>query len=114
MRIRNNRVWVRLSDDELAKFKSKVKRTGLSREAYLRLLINGKVPKEKPDDRFYVVMRQLIGLCNNAHQLTKKANALGFVDAPMLRDEAKKWTAFRLELKQKYLTPEDGGDALSP
>lgn len=106
MLTRKNQVIFRLNDDELALLKDKVRKSGLSQEAFIRAIIQGKVLKEKPDERFYAFMRQLIGLCNNAHQLARKANALGFIDAPMLKSEADKWTEFRLDIRRKFQLPE--------
>ena len=110
MPTRNKQVIIRLSDDELKHLKANVKKAGLSQEGYLRILIKGYVPREKPDDRFYVVMRQLAGLSNNCHQLLKKAHALGFIDTPLLKSEAEKWAAFRLEMQRRYLYPEKAGE----
>ena len=45
---RKNRVEIRLSDDELNHLNVAVAKTGLSREAYLRLIIQKIVPAEKP------------------------------------------------------------------
>ncbi|MDD4496369.1 MAG: plasmid mobilization relaxosome protein MobC [Eubacteriales bacterium] len=112
--MRNHKITVRLNDTEFALLKTNVKRSGLSQEGYIRHLIHGRTPREKPDDRFYVVMRQLAGLGNNCHQLLKKANALGFIDTPLLKSEAEKWAVFRLEMQQRYLHPEKVGDVLSP
>ena len=112
--MRNHKVTVRLDDKEFALLKTKVRKAGLSQEGYLRVLIKGYVPREKPDDRFYVVMRQLAGLSNNCHQLLKKANALGFIDTPMLKGEAEKWAAFRKEMQRRYLYPEKAGEQLGP
>ena len=111
MRTRNNRVGVRLSDKEFEKFKITVKNAGLSREAYMRMLINGYLPKERPDDRFYIVMRQLIGISNNLNQLVKKANTLGFIDVPILKTEIEKWHKFHDEIDKRFLNPEkmEGG-----
>jgi len=108
--MRNHKITVRLDDKEIALLKAYVKKTGLSQEAYVRLLICNRVPREKPDDRFYVTMRQLAGLSNNCHQLLKKANALGFLDTPLLKSEAEKWAAFRLEMQRRYLYPEKAGE----
>ena len=69
-----------LSRDEAQELQKKAKRTCLSEAALFRLLVRGFEPKEKPDDRFYDVMRQLSAIGNNLHQLTVKANALGFLD----------------------------------
>ena len=106
MLTRKNQVIVRLNDEELSRLKSKVKKTGLSQAALVRMLIKDYSPKEKPDDRFYIVMRQLVGICNNAHQLTRKANALGFIDVPMLEAAAKEWSKFWVEIRQRYLDPD--------
>jgi hypothetical protein len=107
MEKRNKQILVRLNESEHALLKSNVQKAGLSQEAYIRHLICGRTPREKPDDRFYVVMRQLAGLSNNCHQLLKKANALNFIDAPLLKSESEKWGVFRAEMKQRYLMPEN-------
>ena len=42
---------------------------------------------------------------NRINQLAAKANALNFVDTPMLYDEAKRWRDFRLDVSRSYLVP---------
>ena len=39
------------------------------------------------------------------NQLAVKANALGFVDTPMLREEARKWHEFQIDIRKRYLLP---------
>lgn len=106
MRKRSIRVWTRLSESEYETVTSRVKKTGLSREAYIRDMLLRHFPKEKPDDRFYAVMRELSAIGNNVNQLARKAAALGFVDAPFYKQEAEKWDAFRLEIRRKFLLPD--------
>ena len=77
----------------------------LSEAGLIRLLIRGYEPKEKPDDRFYDVMRELSSIGNNINQLAAKANTLGFIDAPMLKNEAAKWNKFQSEIERTYLRP---------
>lgn len=60
---------------------------------------------EKPDPEFYQMMRELSAIGNRINQLAAKANALNFVDAPMLREEARKWHDFQIEVRKKYLLP---------
>ena len=67
------------------------------------MLIRGYEPKEKPDDRFYDVMRELSSIGNNINQLAAKANTLGFIDAPMLKNEAAKWNKFQSEICLYYI-----------
>ena len=48
MASRNNEIKIRLNDDELSFLNDKVIKSGYSRERYIRSLISGIVPKEKP------------------------------------------------------------------
>ena len=48
MRKRNVSILFRLNKKEAEALDKKVKKSGLSREAYLRQLISGAVPKEAP------------------------------------------------------------------
>ena len=47
------------------------------------------------------------------NQIAIKANALGFIDAPMLNKEVKRWKDFQLAIQKKFLLPvkekKDGG-----
>lgn len=94
------------SRDEAQNLQKKAKKACLSEAGLIRLLVKGYEPKEKPDDCFYDVMRELSAIGNNLNQLTAKANALGFVDAPLLRKEAEKWNKFQCEVERRFLRPE--------
>ena len=93
------------SRGEAQDLQKKAKKTCLSEAALVRLLLRGYEPKEKPDDRFYDVMRELSSIGNNINQLAAKANTLGFIDAPMLKNEAAKWNKFQSEIERTYLRP---------
>ena len=93
------------SRDEAQDLRKKAKKTCLSEAALVRLLLRGYEPKEKPDDRFYDAMREFSAIGNNIHQISVKANALGFIDTPMLREEARKWHEFQIEIRKRYLLP---------
>ena len=103
---RNVRIWVRLNEEEFAVLQKRLKQCNYSREAYIRSLIIGYIPKEKPDDRFYTAMRDLHGIANNINQLARKAAVLGFIDVPFYKREAEKWSAFQLEIRRKFLMPD--------
>lgn len=95
-----------LSEKENADFMKKVELSGLSQSAVLRILIKGYEPREKPDDRFYDLMRQFYAISNNLNQIAIKANSLGFVDTRLLKDKIDKLNKFQLEIEKKYLCPE--------
>ena len=59
MRKRNVHVQFWLDKKEAEAFNKKVKRSGLSREAYLRHLVNGLVPQDAPPPAYYDFMREL-------------------------------------------------------
>ena len=76
------------SRDEAQDLQKKAKKTCLTEAALVRLLVRGHEPKERPDERFYDVMRQLSSIGNNINQLAAQANSLSFVDAQKLQKEA--------------------------
>lgn len=91
---------------EAQDLQKKAKRTCLSEAALIRLLLKGYEPREKPDERFYEVMRELSAIGNNIHQLSAKANALNFIDAPALKKEAQRWHKFQADVERVFLRPE--------
>ena len=106
MRERTKSFHIRFTEKEYQLLCHRAKQARLPKSTYVRFMIKGCCPKEKPDDRYWIVMRQLIGISNNLNQLAQKAHALGFIDVPMLKNEAKKWSEFRFMIDERYLTPE--------
>ena len=106
MRKRNIQKIVRFSRDEAQDLQKKAKKACLIEAGLIRLLLRGYEPREKPDERFYDVMRELSSIGNNINQLAVKANALGFVDAPQLKKEAERWHKFQADIERTYLRPD--------
>lgn len=80
MRKRNCRVELYFTKDEFERLTKLVKKSGLSREAYLRHLINGLVPNDAPPPDYYSMMRELHKIGGNLNQIALKAHTLGVVD----------------------------------
>ena len=106
MRKRNIQKIVRFSRDEAQDLQKKAKKACLSEAGLIRLLLRGYEPREKPDERFYDVMRELSSIGNNINQLAVKANTLGFVDAPQLKKEAERWHKFQADIERTSLRPD--------
>ncbi len=94
-----------LSPEDAAELKRKAQVCGLTETAAIRILIRGFIPREQPDAKFYEVMRELSAICNNINQLAAKANALGFIDAPLLKEEAFRWARFQADVESHFLRP---------
>lgn len=94
------------SRDEAQDLQKKAKKTCLTEAALVRLLVRGYEPKERPDERFYDVMRQLSSIGNNINQLAAQANSLSFVDAQKLQKEVERWHKFQADVERQFLRPE--------
>lgn len=94
-----------LTEEEAHNLKQKAMTADITETAVIRILLKGHELREKPDERFYAIMRELSAIGNNIHQLSTKANALGFIDAPMLRQEAEKWARFQADVEAEILRP---------
>ena len=80
MRKRNVQILFRLTEEEAEHLNELVRKSGRSKEAFLREMVRGYQLCEKPDPEFYKMMRELSAIGNRINQLAVKANALGFVD----------------------------------
>lgn len=113
MRTRNVPILFRLNESEAEYLNRLVARSGYSREAFLRAMVQGYQLCERPEPQFYQIMRELSAIGNRVNQLAAKANALEYIDTPMLKQEVKKWHDFQLDVRKKYLLPrkptENGG-----
>ena len=66
-------IWVNEEEDVL--LKTKAMRAGLSEADFIRQIIKGYQLREKPDERFYNVLRNLNSIANNINQIAKIANS---------------------------------------
>ena len=86
MRKRGVHIQLWLSETEAARLQRLVKRSGLSREAYLRHLINGVVPQEIPPPDYYAFMERLYQVGNLLEQISRQAQVQGAVDAAQYKE----------------------------
>ena len=80
MRKRNVHIQFWLNKKEAEMFAKKVKKSGISREAYLRHLINGVVPCDAPPPDYFSMMKELHGIGNRLNQIAIKAHTLNVID----------------------------------
>ena len=86
------------SRDEAQDLQKKAKKTCLSEAALVRLLLRGY-------ERFYDTMREFSAIGNNIHQISVKANALGFIDTQKLNSELDRLHKFQADMERQFLRP---------
>lgn len=101
MRKRNHVIPVHLNAKELRYLDEQVKKSGFSREEYLRSMIMGAEVRAKPCEHHMDLLRKIAGLCNNANQLARVANTSGMVEPErveeMLRVAKETWKTVKEE-----------------
>lgn len=98
---RNKSFLIRLSQDELTQLNNDVEKTGLSRESYVRSLINGYIPATRPSGDFEKVLQFLRITSNNLNQIAMIANKNGNINAEEYALEVHNLKMLILEIKQE-------------
>ena len=105
MRKRNVQILFRLTEEEAEHLNELVRKSGRSKEAFLREMVRGYQLCEKPDPEFYKMMRELSAIGNRINQLAVKANALGFIDTQKLNSELDRLHKFQADMERQFLRP---------
>ncbi|TNJ65304.1 plasmid mobilization relaxosome protein MobC [Paenibacillus hemerocallicola] len=106
MRKRSLRIQVWVNQEEDRKLQKHAKQSGLSREAYLRALINGYVPKTLPSIDYYTMLRELHAIGNNLNQLAAKAHATGHLDRTSFQRESDDLRRAVQQIQEAVTAPE--------
>lgn len=106
MRKRNIAILFRLNRKEAEALDKRVKKSGLSREAYLRQLINGLVPRNAPPPDYYSMMRELHQIGNNLNQIAQKAHVLNVIDVQRYDREMRRFQQAVEQITEAVVLPE--------
>lgn len=106
MRKRNIAILFRLNRKEAEALDKRVKKSGLSRETYLRQLINGLVPRDAPPPDYYTMMRELHQIGNNLNQIAQKAHVLNVIDVQRYDQEVRKFRQTVEQITEAVVLPE--------
>lgn len=83
MRKRTKQFVIRLNDDEFNHLNKLVKESNLSRESYLRMCINGLVPKPSPSTELIETIRILRQIAESLNDISKSVYTQNGVDETM-------------------------------
>ena len=76
---------IRYAPEKLQVLTEKAERAGLSREEYCRRILDGATVKEAPDADTKTLIREVRQAGYSLNGILKKANTVGFIDAPELK-----------------------------
>lgn len=106
MNTRTIEIKVRLNSKEAESLNKRVKKSRLSREAYLRHLINGVVPRDAPPPDYFSMMRELHGIGNNLNQIAQKAHTLNVVDVQRYDTAVRQFEAAVRKITEAIILPQ--------
>lgn len=106
MRKRNIPFIFRLNEQEAEAFRERVKRSGLTQEAYVRQVIRGKIPREAPPPDYYAMMKELHKIGNNLNQIAQKAHVLHVIDVQRYDREMRRFEKTVRLITEAVILPE--------
>ena len=106
MRKRDCRVVVYFTKDELETLTQKVKKSGLSREGFLRNLVNGVEVKEAPNADVMTLIHELRRAGSNVNQVLRIAHGQGLLDVPLIRQTMDETRAAARKIVEAYTVSE--------
>lgn len=80
-RTRSERLQVYLTEKEMKGLNDRIKKTGLTKSAYIRKIIKDIQPKERPHADYFEVLKVLRQISINMNQIALKANINGIINA---------------------------------
>jgi hypothetical protein len=105
MQNRSIEIKFRLNKKEAEALGKRVKKSGLSRESYLRHIINDLVPTDTPPPDYYSMMRELHGIGTNLNQIAQKAHVLNVLDVKRYDENAAALNRAVVEITNAVMLP---------
>ena len=104
-RRRNCQFLVRMDEEEFKILNEAVARSGYTREEYVRSLLFGYIPQDKPQEDFFEMINQLRKIGNNINQLTLIAHRTNCIDIMKLKEELIYLNRSIGDIREKVLLP---------
>ena len=106
MRNHTKTFHIRFTEKEYERLCKYAAKTGLPKTTYIRHMINGCCPKEKPPAEFWRILREIHTLGNNLNQLTRLAHQFGSFHAANLDEMSTRHNELSLAIIQRMYEPE--------
>lgn len=97
-------IWLTKEESDLLQNYSE--KTCLTEAGYIRMLLRGRVPKEKPDAEFYEIMNRVNQFLEQLQILMNQMGQEDGMPADILQEEIHRWHQFQLAIEERFLAPE--------
>lgn len=105
MQNRTVEIKCRLTQKEADFLNTRVKKSGLSRESYLRHLINGLIPTDTPPPDYFNMMKELHYIGTNLNQIAQKAHILNVLDVKRYDENAARLKKTVVDITNAVMLP---------
>lgn len=105
MRKRNVPIQVFFNAAEAERLRKLSTKSGYSKSAYIRSLLNGYVPQPMPPPDYHTMMRELHHIGNNLNQIAQKAHVLNVVDVKRYDSAVQMFIDAMTKIEETILLP---------
>ena len=106
MRTHTKTFHIRFTEAEYERLCKRAGKAGLPKTTYIRHMINGCRPKEKPPAEFWEFKREFHALGNNLNQLTHLAHMVGGIHAAKLDEMKERFNRLVLDISSRIIVPD--------
>ena len=106
MRTHTKPFHIRFTEKEYERLCKHAEKSGLPKTTYIRHMINGCSPKERPTDIIWALIKELHYIGNNLNQLTQSAHRFGSIHAGRLDGILKEIHRIYLAIFNEIMLPE--------
>ena len=102
---RNIEIKFRLNAKEAEALNRRVEKSSLSRESYIRHMINDLIPTDNPPPDYHAMMKELRAIGNNLNQVAQKAHVLNVLDVKRYDDNVAMLNKAIVEITNAVMLP---------
>lgn len=107
MRTHTKTFHIRFTEQEYERLCKYSARAGLPKTTYIRHMINGQAPHDKPPADYFRMMKEVYRVGNNLNQLASMAHKFGSFHAQKLDEAVKQLDKLILDITDEIIAPKD-------
>ena len=96
---------IRFTEKEYQTLCNQSEKAGLPKSTYLRFMIKGQTPKDKPPVDYFNMMKEIYCIGNNLNQLTHLAHRFGSIHAKQLDETMEQFANLELAILDTIISP---------